>query len=112
MHPAATVTAARNLIPGSSRRTGVVMANTRRSSWQAPAIAVLVGAAVVSVLRLPLASIVLAVLMTQAGVGVTPLIIVGVVVAHVATLVLSSGARRGAQTPAAEPSGREPASES
>ena len=90
---------------------GGVMASHIPNVAQAPAIAVLVGAAVVSVLRLPLASIVLAVLMTQAGVGVTPLIIVGVVVAHVATLVLSSGARRGAQAPAAEPLGREPASE-
>ncbi len=90
---------------------GGVMASHIPNVAQVPAIAVLVGAAVVSVLRLPLASIVLAVLMTQAGVGVTPLIIVGVVVAHIATLVLSSGARRGAQTPAAEPLGREPAAE-
>ena len=83
---------------------GGVMASHIPHVAQSPAIAVLVGAAVVSVLRLPLASIVLAVLMTQAGVGVTPLIIVGVVVAHIATLVLSSHAGRGAQTPA-EPLG-------
>jgi hypothetical protein len=90
---------------------GGVMASHIPHVAQAPAIAVLVGAAVVSVLRLPLASIVLAVLMTRAGVGVTPLIIVGVVVAHIATLMLSSRARRGTQTSAAEPSGREPAAE-
>ena len=72
---------------------GGVMASHIPHVAQTPVIAVLVGAAVVSVLRLPLASIVLAVLMTRAGFGVTPLIIVGVVVAHIATLVLSSRGR-------------------
>ena len=46
---------------------GGVMVSQISHMAQAPAIAVLVGAAVVSVLRLPLASIVLAVLMTQSG---------------------------------------------
>ena len=36
--------------------------------------------------------------MTQAGVGVTPLIIVGVVVAHIATLALAAGPPRGRAT--------------
>ena len=56
---------------------------------------VLVGATVVSVLQLPF-SIIIALLVTQAGAGVVPLIIVGVVVAYIATAVLA--ARR---TPAA-----------
>ena len=44
-----------------------------------PAVSVLVGATVVSVLQLPLSSIIIALLVTQAGAGVAPLIIVGVV---------------------------------
>ena len=55
---------------------------------ETPAIAVLVGAAVVGVLRLPLSAIILALLITQAGAGVTPLVVVGVAVAYLATLVL------------------------
>jgi H+/Cl- antiporter ClcA len=55
-----------------------------------PAIAVGMGAAMVSVLRLPLASVVLATLLTfKAGPGATPLVIVGVVVAFLVTLGLS-----------------------
>ena len=63
---------------------------------ETPAVGVLVGATVVSVLQLPLSSIIIALLVTQAGAGVVPLIIVGVVVAYIATKVLA--ARR---TPAA-----------
>jgi H+/Cl- antiporter ClcA len=49
----------------------------------APAVAVGIGAAVVAVLRLPLSAVVLATLLTsQAGLGVGPLIILGVVVAY------------------------------
>jgi hypothetical protein len=49
-----------------------------------------IGAAVTSVLRLPLAGAVLGVLLTStAGVGAGPLIIVGVVVAYLTTLALS-----------------------
>jgi chloride channel protein, CIC family len=56
-----------------------------------PAVAVGIGAAVVSVLRLPLAAVVLAVVLTfTAGPGAAPLIIVGVVVAYLATLALSA----------------------
>nr|BFE74758.1 hypothetical protein GCM10020092_080590 [Actinoplanes digitatis] len=68
---------------------GGIMASHFVNVAQAPAIAVLVGAAVVSVLKLPLASIVLALLMTHGGAGVAPLIILGVVVAHIATLALT-----------------------
>lgn len=57
----------------------------------APAVAVGIGAAVVSVLELPLAGCVLAVVFTaSAGPGVAPLIIVGVVVAYLMKLALSA----------------------
>jgi H+/Cl- antiporter ClcA len=56
---------------------------------ETPAIGGLVGAALVSVLRLPLASIILALLITQAGPGVAPLTIVAVAVAYIATLSLT-----------------------
>jgi H+/Cl- antiporter ClcA len=56
-----------------------------------PAVAVGIGAAVASVLRLPLSAVVLAVLLTlPAGPGASPLIIVGVVVAYLTTLALSA----------------------
>ena len=56
-------------------------------------IAVGLGAAVVAVLRIPLSAVVLAVLLTsQTGVGASPLIIVGVVVAYITTSALSSRA--------------------
>jgi H+/Cl- antiporter ClcA len=55
-----------------------------------PAVAVGLGAAVVSVLRLPLSAVVLATLLTyHAGTGAEPLTILGVVVAYVVTLMLS-----------------------
>jgi H+/Cl- antiporter ClcA len=51
---------------------------------------VCMGAAVVSILRLPLSAIVVAtVLSSSAGPGVEPLVIVGVVVAYIATLALA-----------------------
>jgi H+/Cl- antiporter ClcA len=54
-----------------------------------PAVAVGMGAAVVSVLRLPLSAVVLAVLLTSnSGPGAAPLVIVGVVVAYVTTQML------------------------
>jgi H+/Cl- antiporter ClcA len=67
---------------------GLVVANLPGLA-QTPAIGGLVGAAVVAVLRLPLASIILALLVTQAGIGVTPLIIVAVTVAYIATSILT-----------------------
>jgi hypothetical protein len=55
-----------------------------------PAVAVGIGAAVASVLRLPLSAVVLAALLTaNSGAGALPLVIVGVVVAYVITTVLS-----------------------
>ena len=54
-----------------------------------PAVAVGMGAAMAAVLRLPLASVVLATLLTaDAGAGVEPLIILGVVVAYLASTAL------------------------
>ena len=56
----------------------------------APAVAVGLGAAVVSVLRLPLAAVVLATLLTSSsGLGAGPLIIVGVAVAYLVVGALS-----------------------
>jgi H+/Cl- antiporter ClcA len=53
------------------------------------AVAVLMAIAVVSVLRLPLSAVVIALLLTSgAGLGVTPLIIVAAVVAYITTEVL------------------------
>jgi hypothetical protein len=58
-----------------------------------PAIAVGLGAAVASVLRLPLSAAALAVFLTiGAGPGASPLIIVGVVIAYLTTLALSARA--------------------
>ena len=55
------------------------------------AVAALMGAACVSMLRLPLSSIVIALLLTsQAGLAVAPLIIVAVVVAYITTMMLSA----------------------
>ena len=55
-----------------------------------PAVAVGMGAGVVAVLRLPLSAVVLATLLTtNSGIGDTPLIIVGVVVAYVVTTALA-----------------------
>jgi hypothetical protein len=58
---------------------------------ETPAVAVLMGAGVVSILRLPLSSVVVALLLTsKAGLGVAPLIIVAVVTAYITTEVLSA----------------------
>jgi H+/Cl- antiporter ClcA len=55
------------------------------------AVAVLVGAMCVSVLRLPLSSVMIALLLTvNAGLAVAPLVIVGVVVAYLASLTLTA----------------------
>jgi H+/Cl- antiporter ClcA len=58
---------------------------------ETPAVAVLMGAGVVSILRLPLSSVVIALLLTsKAGLAVAPLIIVAVVTAYITTEVLSA----------------------
>jgi H+/Cl- antiporter ClcA len=75
---------------------------------ETPAVGVLVGATVVSVLQLPLASIVIALLVTQAGAGVAPLIIVGVVVAYIATKELAARWTALAARWAADGPGRQP----
>jgi H+/Cl- antiporter ClcA len=72
-----------------------------------PAVAVGIGAAVASVLRLPLSAVVLAALLTaNTGAGALPLVIVGVVVAYVTSSFLSgppaaNGAAGGAANAAA-----------
>ena len=63
--------------------TGGLLAAHLPGFSETPAVGVLVGAAVVSVLRLPLSAIVIALLVTQAGATVAPLVIVGVVVAYI-----------------------------
>ncbi len=69
---------------------GGILASHLPGFAETPAIGVLVGATVVSVLRLPLSSIVIALLVTQAGAGVAPLVIVGVVVAYIVIRLLDA----------------------
>ncbi len=57
---------------------------------EAPAVAALMGAGTVSILRLPLASIIIAMVVSQAGASTTPLVIVAVVVAYLVVLSLSA----------------------
>jgi len=58
---------------------------------ETPAVAALVGAACVSVLRLPLASVVIAELLSvKAGLAVAPLVVVAVVVAYIASSALTA----------------------
>jgi H+/Cl- antiporter ClcA len=65
---------------------------------ESQAVAVLVGATCVSVLRLPLSSVTIALLLTiEAGIAVGPLVIVSVVVAYLATLTLSAYAEERAR---------------
>jgi H+/Cl- antiporter ClcA len=65
-----------------------------------PAVAVCLGAALVTVLRLPLSAVLLALVLTDGvGKGVEPLVIVGVVAALVTTLALARG-KQGADAPA------------
>jgi H+/Cl- antiporter ClcA len=64
-----------------------------------PAVAVGLGAGVVSVLRLPLSAVVIGVLLTdRSGAGSAPLVIFGVVVAYIASVWLA--ARQGPEPPA------------
>ena len=67
-----------------------------------PAVAVGIGAAVVAVLRIPLSAVVLAALLTSTtGLGSSPLIIVGVVVAYIVTQAVSPQAPAPTPAPAA-----------
>ena len=66
---------------------------------ETPAIAVLVAAGCVSILRLPLSSVVITLLLTaKAGLAVAPLIIVAVAVAYIAAEVLSARRASAAET--------------
>ena len=79
---------------------GGIMASRLPGFSLTPAVAVGMGAAIAAVLRLPLAAIVLATLLTaNSGTGDEPLIIVGVVVAYLITLRISAPA------PAVSPAG-------
>ena len=79
---------------------GGIMASRLPGFGLTPAVAVGMGAAIAAVLRLPLAAIVLATLLTaNSGTGDESLIIVGVVVAYLVTLRISAPA------PAASPGG-------
>ena len=70
---------------------GGVMASELPGLGLTPAVAVGIGAAVVSVLRLPLSAVVLGVLLTlQAGPGAAPLVIVGVIAAYLTTQALDA----------------------
>ncbi|HEY6888416.1 MAG TPA: chloride channel protein [Solirubrobacter sp.] len=72
---------------------------------ETPAVAVLMGAACVSMLRLPLSSVVIALLLTSsAGIAVGPLIIVAVATAYITTEVLSARLGEASKrTPAEKP---------
>ena len=86
---------------------GGIMASHLPGFPMAAAVAVGIGAGTVAILRLPLSAIVVATLLTgNAGAGVTPLTIIGVVVAYLATLGLSAlQAARVTDPPAAEAEG-------
>ena len=81
--------------------TGGLLAAHLPAAAETAMVGALVGATVVAMLRLPLSSIVLALLLTGAGAGVAPLIIVAVVVAYIATLLLA--ARRQSADPGSPP---------
>jgi H+/Cl- antiporter ClcA len=67
---------------------------------ETPGVAVGMSAAVVAVLKLPLSAVVIGILLTsKAGLGASPLVIIGVVVAYVTTVALE-GVRIPEKTPA------------
>lgn len=83
---------------------GGLMASHLPGFDMTPAVAVGLGAAVASVLRLPLSAVVLAVVLTsETGAGATPLIIVGVVVAYLTTIGLSGREPKTASDAATQP---------
>jgi MFS family permease len=67
---------------------------------ETPAVAALMGAATVSVLGLPLSSVILAMVVSQAGLSTAPLIIVAVAVAFITVRVLEARQDSRTQTPA------------
>lgn len=68
--------------------TGGLLAANLPGLSESPAVGVLVGAAVVAVLRLPLSAVVIALVLTQGGMAVAPLVIVGVAVAYIVVVSL------------------------
>ena len=77
---------------------GGIMASRLPGFTLTPAVAVAMGAAIAAVLRLPLAAVVLATLLTaNSGTGDAPLIIVGVIVSYLITLVISAPAHAASQ---------------
>ena len=73
---------------------------------ETPAVAVLVGACCVSVLRLPLASVMIASLLSiKAGLAVAPLVVIGVVIAYLTSEALTAyvDARIAGSEPKAQP---------
>ncbi len=67
---------------------------------ETPAVAALMGAATVAVLRLPLSSVILAMVVSQAGLSTAPLIIVAVAIAYITVRVLDGRHEARAGTPA------------
>ena len=88
---------------------GGILASHLPGFHETPAVGVLVGAMVVSVLRLPLSAVMIALLVTQVGSASAPLVIVGVVAAYIATQLLE-GIGRGDARPADAPPAAAPPS--
>jgi H+/Cl- antiporter ClcA len=83
---------------------GGIMASHLAGFAITPAVAVGMGAAVVSVLGLPLSAVILAELLTlKSGSGASPLVIVGVVVAYLTTRALSKAVEDRAKSRTARP---------
>jgi H+/Cl- antiporter ClcA len=76
---------------------------------QTPAVAALMGAALVALLRLPLSSVIIAMFASQAGLAAGPLVIVAVVVAYITVLVLTARLEGNKATPGPAPLGGAPA---
>lgn len=81
--------------------TGGLMAAHLPGYAETPAVAALMAASTVSILRLPLSSVVITLLLTsRSGVGVAPIVIVAVVVAYVTIQTLAGIRSRPAVAPA------------
>ncbi len=95
---------------------GGLMAGHLPGFAETPAIAMLIGVGCVAVLRLPLSSVIIALVISGAGAGAAPLVILGVAVAFLAVAGLSyrfkSGLEETAAAPAAGPAaGASPAND-
>ncbi len=78
---------------------------------ETPAVAALMGAATVSVLRLPLASVMIALIVSQAGLSTAPLIIVAVAVAYITAGSLDARLRSAGHASPAVPTARQASSD-